>query len=258
LAPRDIVARAISAEMRRTGDEAGFLDVTHLDQEMLRTSFPGFWSLCEKFEIDVSRSWVPVRPGPHYMIGGVSTDAAGRTSLERLYAIGEVASNGFHGANRLASNSLLEGVVVGRDVGAGLASGAEAGAVTKFELPVGRTTVERELDWTDLRNTFRTQMLRQMGVERSQHGMESLTQRLKTWIGLMDQTKLTHRKAWEYANMLHLASAMTASAQFRTESRGVHYRSDFPNPEPSLAQRHVYFQRDGGPSWGAVEESPKP
>ncbi len=248
LAPRDIVARAISAEMRRTGDEAGFLDVTHLDQAMLRERFPGFSALCDKFGIDVARSWVPVRPGPHYMIGGIAADRSARTSIDGLYAIGEVASNGFHGANRLASNSLLEGVVVGRQLGCEFGA-AQARVPVRAGLTGSSALPERELDWSDLRNTFRTQMLRHLGVERTGSGMEVLTQRLIKWIQLMDHTRLTHRKAWEYANMLHLATGMTASALFRRESRGVHFRSDFPNPDPALAQRHVSFRRDGGADW---------
>ncbi|MCA8938438.1 MAG: L-aspartate oxidase, partial [Planctomycetes bacterium] len=121
LAPRDVVSRAIEREMRARAEGSVFLDVTHLPLGEVRRRFPGFAEVCESRGLDLSKSWVPVRPGPHYMIGGVAVDHEARSTIDGLYAIGEAAASGLHGANRLASNSLLEGVVLGRRLGTHLA-----------------------------------------------------------------------------------------------------------------------------------------
>ena len=118
LAPRDVVSRAITVVMRRTNHSNVYLDLSHLDADMVRRKFPGMAETCRKFGLDLTSDRIPVRPGAHYMIGGVTVDAEGRTYVQGLFAAGEVASSGLHGANRLASNSLLEGLVYGARAGA--------------------------------------------------------------------------------------------------------------------------------------------
>ncbi len=126
LAPRDVVSRAIVTQMERTKHPSVYLDLTHLDAEKVRARFPGIAAICAEFALDITRDRIPVRPGAHYMIGGVSVDHEGRTTLPGLWAAGECTSSGLHGANRLASNSLLEGLVFGAHAGAGAAREAAA------------------------------------------------------------------------------------------------------------------------------------
>src|SRR5438128_5001795 len=126
LAPRDVVARAIFGCMDRTQHPNVYLDLSHLEPERVRQRFPGIDRVCRSFGLDITRDPVPVRPGAHYMIGGVTVDAQGRTTLSGLWAAGEVSSSGLHGANRLASNSLLEGLVFGASCGRGAAEAAAA------------------------------------------------------------------------------------------------------------------------------------
>jgi L-aspartate oxidase len=250
MAPRDVVARAINAEMRRTGDEACFLDVGPIGLDVILKQFPGFAALCERYGIEIPASWVPVRPGPHYAIGGVAADIDCNTSLPGLFAVGEAGANGFHGANRLASNSLLEGVVMGRHVARRLAS-MRLDPPKAVALSHTTESAPRPLDFVDLKNTFRSLMLRHMGVERNEAGMIQLGRRIGGWRKLLDTTRLHGRKQWELANMLQVAAIMTESARFRRESRGVHWRSDYPSADPALEQRHVCHTHDRGVSWDA-------
>src|ERR1700736_2478133 len=124
LAPRDVVAQAIVRRMERTQHPNVYLDLSHLPAEHVRQRFPGIEKVCRSFGLDITRDLIPVRPGAHYMVGGVTVDPAGRTTLPNLWAAGEVASSGLHGANRLASNSLLEGLVFGAACGRGAADAA--------------------------------------------------------------------------------------------------------------------------------------
>ena len=128
LAPRDVVSQAIVAQMEKTRHPCVFLDLSHRDPDFVRKRFPGIARTCAEFGIDITRDPIPVRPGAHYMIGGVTVDHEGRTTLERLWAAGEVSSSGLHGANRLASNSLLEGLVYGAHAGRGASAAALAAA----------------------------------------------------------------------------------------------------------------------------------
>lgn len=122
LAPRDVVSQAITRQMEKTRHHCVYLDVTHLPKELVAERFPHIRKVCGDFGLDLTRDLIPVRPGAHYMVGGVTTDAEARTSLKRLWAAGEVTSTGLHGANRLASNSLLEGLVFGRRAGANVSA----------------------------------------------------------------------------------------------------------------------------------------
>lgn len=238
LAPRDVVSRAISQEMRRTNSAAVFLDVQGIGKAAMQRHFPGFAKLCAKYEIDLATSWVPVRPGPHYMIGGAQVDLDGRTSLPGLFAAGEAASSGLHGANRLASNSLLEGVVCGRRVGKLLAA-ERAQAAQSIELAHELQIINRPLDWQDLHHSFKTQMMRQLGVERNAPSMRDLLKRIGGWRKLVETQDRRKPRHWELSNMLLVGEHMARCAHFREESRGVHYREDHPEAKSALAQSHT-------------------
>lgn len=239
LAPRDVVSREIGRELRRTGDAAAFLDVTHLDQVELRIKFPTFMQACDDAGIDTSRSWVPVRPGPHYMIGGVHADLDGNTSIPGLLAVGEVTSTGLHGANRLASNSLLEGLVCGERAGKlAVTRGGSRGGHARIvsERPMRDT---RRIDVWDMINSVKGAMWRWMGVERDERGMQELLRQLKGWQRMIREQERRFPSEWQLENMLEVATAMAESALSRKESRGVHYRTDYPRPDPALAQKHT-------------------
>ncbi|MBX3474752.1 MAG: L-aspartate oxidase [Planctomycetes bacterium] len=239
LAPRDVVSRAINRELRRTGDSAVFLDVTHLDQADLRLKFPTFMQCCDDAGIDTSRQWVPIRPGPHYMIGGIRADTSGRTDMPGLLAVGEVTSTGLHGANRLASNSLLEGLVCGRAAGR---LAAEAGSLQGkpprilFERPIRNT---RRIDIPDLTNAVKGGMWRYLGVEREERGMREFLRQLQGWSRMLGENERRFPSEWQLENMLTVALAMCESALARQESRGVHFRTDFPHHSAPWQGRHT-------------------
>ncbi|MCD4656527.1 MAG: L-aspartate oxidase [Planctomycetes bacterium] len=229
LAPRDIVSRACITEMHKTKDTNVYLDVTHLDIEKLRKRFPSFTKTCEKFDIDLMTELVPVRPTAHYYIGGVKVDINGKTSIERLYAVGELACSSFHGANRLGSNSLLEAVVIG--LRAGVCSVNETGSVGKQKQLISEGPTKREdfdADIDDLTNAVKSLMWNMMGVIREKEGLEKALIRLHSWMRYALFNVFNEPKAWELQNMLTIAAPMLESALKREESRGVHFRSDFP------------------------------
>lgn len=245
LAPRDVVSRAINAELRRTGDAAAFLDVTHLDQSELRGKFPGFMQACDDADIDPSKSWVPVRPGPHYMIGGIHAGLDGATSIKGLLAVGEVTSTGLHGANRLASNSLLEGLVCGEKAGRLAASRGEfSGKPPRitFERPIRST---RRIDVYDMTAAVKGAMWRYMGVERDERGMSSFLRQIESWSRMANEQERRFPSEWQLENMLEVARVMTLSALARRESRGVHYRHDFPDKDEKLGALHTRFVNGG-------------
>src|ERR1700753_85800 len=155
LAPRDDVSKAIVAQMTRTQHPNVYLDLSHLDPAHVLARFPGIAELCRGFGLDITRDSIPVRPGAHYMVGGVTVDLDGRTTLPGLWAAGEVTSSGLHGANRLASNSLLEGLVYGAHAGAGASDAALAIADDFRALPLANAPIEEigePLDLADIRN----------------------------------------------------------------------------------------------------------
>lgn len=222
LAPRDVVAAAIEARLRSTGDECVFLDARGVDDFARR--FPTVNAACRAAGVDPTRDLIPVVPGAHYSCGGVRTDVYGRTSLPGLLAAGEVARTGMHGANRLASNSLLEGLVVGARAGRGAAEHA-AGVGAAMAEPSGAQRVS--LDRTDLQAA----MTRWASVVRDADGLTRLEATLdRTAIG-----RISSRADFEDAALTVTAQAVAAAALARTETRGCHHRSDFPDTDPAQA-----------------------
>ena len=224
LAPRDVVAAAISRRMAERGDDHVMLDATHLGERFYER-FPTITAACREAGIDPARERIPVAPAAHYVCGGIHADLDGRTAMPGLFAVGEVACTGVHGANRLASNSLTEGVVAGTRVGRDLA----------WELPerveVEPIDVARSgLVDPALRAVVRSTMSRHVGVMRQPEGLDAARQALAEVAADVDRGVIPNRDAWESTNLLTVAVAVVEAAATRTESRGCHRRTDWPEP----------------------------
>src|SRR5262249_52066257 len=203
LAPRDVVAQAIFRCMDRTQHPNVYLDLSHLAPERIRQRFPAIERVCRSFGLDITRDKIPVRPGAHYMVGGVTIDAQGRTSLAGLWAAGEVSSSGLHGANRLASNSLLEGLVFGAACGRGAAQAA-ATRPDGFVVPPVRSRFQPEkeeaLDVADVTISLRSLMVRQMGVMRDRAGLLEAERTVEFWCRYALSREFHSRAGWELQN----------------------------------------------------------
>ena len=249
LAPRDVVSRAITVVMHRTHHANVYLDLAHLDADTVRRRFPGMAELCAKFGLDLARDRIPVRPGAHYMIGGVTVDDSGRTSLPGLFAAGEVTSSGLHGANRLASNSLLEGLVYGARAGA--AASAEvlaAGETADFRVPeiafprAAADAANGSLDLADIRNSLRALMWRHVGVERTEDSLREALDTVEGWCRYVLPGQFPDPQGWQLQNMLEVARLMIHAAIDRRETRGVHFRADHPETKDEW-RRHIAWRR---------------
>ncbi|HUW35070.1 MAG TPA: L-aspartate oxidase [Planctomycetota bacterium] len=248
LAPRDVVSRSIIQEMKRTGDTNVYLDLTHLGREVLEQRFPRIKALCGEFDIDIARDRIPVRPSAHYTVGGVASDLDGRTNIDGLLACGEVACTGFHGANRLGSNSLLEALVMGKRAGAAaigsLRKSTKAGPYSMaYTVEKGRASA---IDIADVEMSLRSLMWRQAGVERQEFGLITADERTDFWCKYVIEREFDRPVGWDLQNMLTLAKVIIHLARERTESRGCHYRSDFPKRDDVNWKRHSSLNRSSG------------
>lgn len=244
LAPRDVVSQAITEQMEKTQHPCVYLDLTHLDETLIAERFPNIREVCARFGLDLARDRIPVRPGAHYMIGGVTLNTNAQTTLNGLLAAGEVTSSGLHGANRLGSNSLLEGLVFGRRAGQIATSRA-------LEIPDSFQALSIDCNWappekddsvdlnlTDLVNSLNSLMWRNVGIRRNGDGLQQAIQQLDFWNRYVSQREFSTTQGWEFQNQLLVARLMAAAALRRTESRGVHSRLDFPATDPGQA-RHL-------------------
>jgi L-aspartate oxidase len=241
LAPRDIVSRAILSQMLKTGSTHVYLDVRHLDKKHFAKRFPTISELCESFDIDVSSDLIPVRPSAHYIVGGVKTDAQTRTNIANLYACGEVASTGLHGANRLGSNSLPEGLVFGQIAGLSACENIKNGAshikhpLIKYNVPHSDRS---RLDTADVRNSLRSLMWRNVGIIRKAQPLKEAQEIIRFWQRYVMDKVFDAPAGWECQNMLTVCLLMARAAELRQESRGVHFRSDFPNTDDKNFKKH--------------------
>jgi L-aspartate oxidase len=247
LAPRDIVSRAILAQMRKTEATHVYLDVRHFDKGYFAKRFPWINELLESFDIDIGQDLIPVRPSAHYMIGGVKTDYSALTSIANLYACGEVASTGLHGANRLGSNSLLEGLVFGKIAGQAVSQGKKVTAahlrhpLIKYKIPPSNRT---QLDAHDVRNSLRALMWRNVGITRADQPLAEAQEIIKFWQRYVMDKIFDSRNGWECQNMLTVCLLMAQSAQMRRESRGVHFRRDFPDTDDEHFKENIEISRE--------------
>ncbi|MDH7514500.1 MAG: L-aspartate oxidase [Bacteroidota bacterium] len=240
LAPRDIVARAIDAELKRRGEECVYLDLTHLDSAEVRRFFPHITETCARYGIDITRDWIPVVPAAHYVCGGVMSDLEGRSSIEGLFVCGETAMTGLHGANRLASNSLLEALVF-----------ADRAARATLTMKPERIDSAEILPWDDSdtynvrewvlishnRKEIQTLMWDFVGIVRSTLRLERAKRRIDFLLQeIEDFYKRTRvsAKLIELRNLALVANLIVTCALHRKESRGLHYTTDYPRPDPHL------------------------
>jgi L-aspartate oxidase len=253
LAPRDVVSRAIVQQIRKTHHTHVYLDVRHLPQDKFRARFPQLIALCREFDIDPAKDPIPIHPATHYIIGGVDADLLGRTSLNGLYAVGEASCSGLHGANRLASNSLLEGLTFGARAGA---DAARAAADNNLRFP--QTLDHREpisqrteLDIADVRNSLRSIMWRNVGIERDGARLAETRDIIAFWSRyvmdkVFDPRNLKPDDAvagWELQNMLTVCFLVSSAAYTRTESRGAHFRTDYPERDDDHWRLHLLWRR---------------
>ncbi len=240
LAPRDIVARAILEQLSIAPGAQVYLDARHIGQRFTER-FPGITRKLLQFGIDPTQTPIPIRPAMHYMIGGVVVDEHGRTGVPGLYAAGEVACTGLHGANRLASNSLLEGLVCGQAVGEACAEVMANGPGGPIKIVSDiRISDRSELDVADVRSSLRSVMWRHVGIERDGQRLGEIVQMIDFWAQYTLDKIFDDRAGWEIQNALLVGALITRAALWRDESRGTHYRSDRPQPREGMEQRAVW------------------
>ncbi len=245
LAPRDVVSRAMLAQMAKTHFTHVFLDARHMSEQAFKDRFPGIYEMCISFDLNPATQPIPVHPSAHYMVGGVVTDLHGRASIQNLYAIGEVSNTGLHGANRLASNSLIEALVFGKRAGehAGQLIADESEDLIPPKLNVDIESSSRtELDTADVRSSLRSLMWRNVGIERNGPHLNEASEIINFWSRYVLDKTFDAPAGWELQNMLEVATLITRSAALRTETRGVHFRTDFPQTDDMHWKLHIDWQ----------------
>ena len=239
-------------EMHKTSSEFVYLDLTGLDEEHVKNRFPRIYSTCLQYGLDITTDLLPVRPAAHYAMGGVATDLDGNTSLEGLYAAGEVASTGVHGANRLASNSLLEGLVYGARAGAAVrrhcshrsskSVGAKKADEPMVAPPADGNPSSPVADTSQVVKRLREILWDKVGIIREQAALAEAVHQLGE-LSVPEPVPLD-RQCHEARNMLNVARLIAASAMARRESRGAHYRTDMPFKDESTPSRHSFVGKD--------------
>src|SRR6266702_8434596 len=259
LAPRDVVARSILSEMLSEEKDCEYLDLRHLPAARMHERFPTISAICHSYGLDLAKDLLPVAPAAHYCMGGVMTDTYGRTTLAGLYAVGEVACTGVHGANRLASNSLLEGLVFGLRLADGLAGindeQLEASSRQVLTVPVYDDLSREEALLSvgpdresifEMRREIRQVMWKYVSLQRDRQGLLEAKQQLHNLPTTLPTNGSAHQNnivEWlETVNMLKVAELVIAAALQRRESRGSHWRLDYPVPNEILTGRHYAFR----------------
>ncbi len=243
LAPRDIVSRAIISEMVKTASTHVYLDLRHMRKEFVKSRFPRIYTTCLQYEIDITRDLIPVSPAAHYIMGGVKTNPDGETNIKGLYAAGEVACTGVHGANRLASNSLLEGLVFGARAGrAALRTEIVPGEVAAYHQE--SSSIEGA---NEIKRLMRKTMWDKAGIIRCALSLEEAKARLLTFMEITEKN-YSERQELELKNMVTVASIIVEAALTRKGSVGAHYRSDYKDRGEDW-QQHIKWDKDSFTFW---------
>lgn len=249
LAPRDIVARSILNRIQATHETNVYLDCRHLDPQRFAERFPSIVALLKKFDIDPATDRIPIHPSAHYMVGGIWADIDGRTSVPGLLACGEAACTGLHGGNRLASNSLLEGLVCGAATGKAACQLIDdpIGLPIKIisDIPISDRL---ELDVTDVLQSLRSVMWRNVGILRDGARLNEVAEMFDFWSRYTLDKIFDDRDGWELQNQLTVGALITRAAAWRRESRGCHYRLDTPNPDESYCAHILWHAQSDEPT----------
>jgi L-aspartate oxidase len=258
LAPRDIVARAIDAELKRSGDEFVYLDLSHLPPETIRERFPHIYARCLEFGLDITRQPIPIVPAAHYSCGGVVTDLEARTTLGRLFAVGEVACTGVHGANRLASNSLLEALVFADHAAARTRELLAQGEKAHLDLATAAAECGPANDPRRQANEVSPEFLQHMkllvqtlmgthvGIVRSNHRLSQALRELRileSAVETLYQSSRISEGLLELRNLVTVGKLIVESALIRHESRGLHYNVDYTERSDAEWLRDTLLQR---------------
>ncbi|HHT9138632.1 MAG TPA: L-aspartate oxidase [Candidatus Wunengus sp. YC60] len=246
LAPRDVVSQSILQEMQKTDHTNVYIDVRHIPKKRLYARFPKIKEICASFGIDIAKDLIPVRPSAHYMIGGIKVDRFSRTTIKQLYACGEVACTGMHGANRLGSNSLPEGLVTGYMAGTDASKSIQRSKRELLPYTIQESTGLSKKSWldlTDIGNSLKSLMWRDAGIERDERHLLEAEEMIEMWCSYVMDKEFSHQTGWELQNMLIVSRLIVVSARKRKESRGVHHRTDYPKTDNIHWKKHTIIKK---------------
>lgn len=252
LAPRDVVSRAIVSEIERSGNQYVYLDFTHEPEEKIKQRFPTIYKTCLNYGLNLSLDWIPVAPAAHYMMGGVKTGSFGETNITGLYACGEVACTGVHGANRLASNSLSEAIVFGKRISKHISEHCLKGKLSPSDLlrtlelatQEGNRNKEEFRSVIEKRLKLQKMMLQHASLERSEASLKKMLNQIDKWLNELYSATWNDVDSWEYINLLTCSLLVVHAALAREESRGGHFRTDYPSTNDTEWKKHIILARE--------------